>query len=465
MAQHDYTIANQGFPAFRSDLNNALAAIVSNNSGATEPSTMFAHQLWVDTAANPSILKMRNADNDAWITIGTIDQTGDKFVFSPAGGSASQVAYGVAGDTNTGIFFPAADTIAFAEGGAEAMRIDSSGNVGIGTSSITFKLEVNSGTTDGVARFESSDADAYIVLEDSNSSSAYNRIGVTTHDMWFYTNNNERMRITSAGEVLVGGTTEISSAAGLTVQNAAAPANTPAKVYLYRNDLSIASADILGEIGFYGNDTTSNTPTQLAYIEAAASGTHAAGDNPTDLVFGTTPVGSATVAEVARFTQDKYLRMASGTGGIQFNGDTAAGNALDDYEEGTWTPVISDANSGGNLSPTAATSAIYTKVGRMVTVQCFFTNVDTTGMTAGNNYTIQGFPFTAASVTGTVIIPGSIIVQNITFSGYLTPALFDNTTYARIAKNVTGTTASYVLVSDTSSGVTDFYLNMTYQSA
>jgi hypothetical protein len=46
-------------------------------------------------------------------------------------------------DANTGIFFPAADTIAFAEGGAEAMRIDSSGSVGIGTSSPTTKLDVN----------------------------------------------------------------------------------------------------------------------------------------------------------------------------------------------------------------------------------------------------------------------------------------------------------------------------------
>jgi hypothetical protein len=46
-------------------------------------------------------------------------------------------------DANTGIFFPAADTIAFSEGGAESMRIDSSGNLGIGTTTPTTKLDVN----------------------------------------------------------------------------------------------------------------------------------------------------------------------------------------------------------------------------------------------------------------------------------------------------------------------------------
>jgi hypothetical protein len=49
-------------------------------------------------------------------------------------------------DANTGIFFPAADTIAFSEGGTEAMRIDSSGNVGIGTSSPAGRLHVNGQT-------------------------------------------------------------------------------------------------------------------------------------------------------------------------------------------------------------------------------------------------------------------------------------------------------------------------------
>lgn len=74
MAQHDYSIANQSGLAFRQDLNNALAAIVSANSGATEPSTTYAYQLWADTTAGQ--LKQRNAANSAWVVIGTLGTTG-----------------------------------------------------------------------------------------------------------------------------------------------------------------------------------------------------------------------------------------------------------------------------------------------------------------------------------------------------------------------------------------------------
>ena len=72
MAQHDYNIANQSGASFRSDLNNALSAIVSLNSGTTEPATMFAYEPWVDTSASPALLKIRNGANSSWITIGDV---------------------------------------------------------------------------------------------------------------------------------------------------------------------------------------------------------------------------------------------------------------------------------------------------------------------------------------------------------------------------------------------------------
>tara|TARA_R100001443_G_scaffold69282_1_gene77851 strand:+ start:15160 stop:17994 length:2835 start_codon:yes stop_codon:yes gene_type:complete len=67
MAQHDYNLINQSGANFRTDLNNALSAIVSNNSGASEPATMFAYELWVDTSN--SVMKIRNSGNDGWITL------------------------------------------------------------------------------------------------------------------------------------------------------------------------------------------------------------------------------------------------------------------------------------------------------------------------------------------------------------------------------------------------------------
>lgn len=70
MAQHDYSIADASGGAFLADLNNALAAIASNNSGTAAPSTTYAYQLWADTTAG--LLKQRNAANNAWIVIGSL---------------------------------------------------------------------------------------------------------------------------------------------------------------------------------------------------------------------------------------------------------------------------------------------------------------------------------------------------------------------------------------------------------
>lgn len=79
MANHDYVIANQGFPAFRADLNDVLQAVVSNNSSASEPSTKYAYQMWYETDTNKWY--MRNAANDAWIQLALFNQTTDTVNF------------------------------------------------------------------------------------------------------------------------------------------------------------------------------------------------------------------------------------------------------------------------------------------------------------------------------------------------------------------------------------------------
>ena len=73
MATHDYVIANGTGAAVRSDLNGALAAIVSNNSSASEPAPTYAYMWWADTTTG--LLKQRNSANSAWITIGTLGST------------------------------------------------------------------------------------------------------------------------------------------------------------------------------------------------------------------------------------------------------------------------------------------------------------------------------------------------------------------------------------------------------
>ena len=82
-----------------------------------------------------------------------------------------------------------------------------------------------------------------------------------------------------------------------------------------------------------------------------------------------------------------------GTGGISFNGDTAAANALDDYEEGTWSPAIQGQSNAGTFSGTQLGN--YTKIGRQVLIQVRIQNYTLTGATG--TVMITGLPFVAAS--------------------------------------------------------------------
>ena len=87
---------------------------------------------------------------------------------------------------------------------------------------------------------------------------------------------------------------------------------------------------------------------------------------------------------------DEHLRVLSG-GGLTFNGDTATANALDDYEEGTWTPTL-----GGNTSYTSQAGR-YTKIGRYVLAD-FDLTVNVLG--TGSAGTLQGLPFNVENSGG-----------------------------------------------------------------
>jgi hypothetical protein len=101
MATHDYVIDNQSAPAFRSDLNNALLAIVSQNSASSAPTTTYANMFWYDTANNQ--LKKRNEANSDWITLGTIDEGTGTFTPSASNGLTLDVNSTLEVNAGTGV--------------------------------------------------------------------------------------------------------------------------------------------------------------------------------------------------------------------------------------------------------------------------------------------------------------------------------------------------------------------------
>lgn len=126
MSQHDMNLANAAGATFRSDLNNALGALVTLSSGATAPSTTFASMLWYDTADD--LLKMRNEANDAWITLLKLDQgNGRPLTVYASSGSVSAPAFSFINDIDTGLYLSSTNVLGVAAGGAVPATFNSTG--------------------------------------------------------------------------------------------------------------------------------------------------------------------------------------------------------------------------------------------------------------------------------------------------------------------------------------------------
>jgi hypothetical protein len=128
-------------------------------------------------------------------------------------GTASNPSY-EGTDSNTGIFFPAADTVAIGTGGTERVRVVSAGDVGVGTStpatiSNRTVLSINNASNGGALNLLVNGTETLRLLTD-NSSFGY-VYNVANQPLVFGTNNTERMRLDASGKLLVGGTSAIGS--------------------------------------------------------------------------------------------------------------------------------------------------------------------------------------------------------------------------------------------------------------
>lgn len=308
---------------------------------------------------------------------------------------------------------------------------DASGNVGIGTSSPLSKFHIqNTSANDGIRIISSTTGEGFIIFGDTADTNtgaiAYNH---TSDAMTFDANNAERMRITSAGNVYIGNPTPSFTA-----------------------NFVIEETSTSGTNHFIQRWNTSSGGTMSVLVDDLSA------PNPTWMLrTGTTETLAfeVGVSEKMRITSEAgYVRLASGTGGIQFNGDTAAANALDDYEEGTWTPQISD---GGNIANFGGvTQGTYTKIGRVVTLTCRAININTTGLTPSNVAYLTNLPF---STGGSNYWFGSVNWRTPTDTTYTFSFLLGQGVSASFI-NSAGTS---MIVSDLNSGGSDLFFSVTYE--
>lgn len=337
---------------------------------------------------------------------------------------------------------------------SEAMRIDSSGNVGIGTASPKGPLHVYgldySYFTSNVSGVTPNSVTQGIALGWNKSSGggesiiAHNKGGGSSGGLVFANNDGgvyrEDARIDSSGNLRVGNTsTELSTTGGRMLADgriiAVADSKTCFTARRLTNDGAMANFYNSNglEVGSIGIDNTDNL-----YITGNAT-------NHGGVMFGTNEMipyqgdaitdGTMNIGQSAYRFKDLYL-----SGGVYLGG-TGSANKLDDYETGTWTPVA----GAGNISGTSITyMGKYTKVGRLVTV--YFR-----AYTASNNLTVasyqlfSGLPFAVDSMTGT----GTVITEDID--------QFDRQGFASV-----GGTSFAISNSGSSSGTTTLEATVSY---
>jgi len=361
MATHDYVIANGTGAAVRSDLNNALAAIVSNNSGSSEPATTYAYQWWADTTAN--VLKIRNSANNAWITLRELDGT---MLIEDGGATAPGLSF--ASDTNTGFFSGGADKIGFATGGAERLEIGSSevvfndpsndvdfrvesngvshmlfvdggtNRVGIGASAPGVTLDISAisaatritsstGTNPAYLQFVNTAGNAYVGLESSsgggaavgNAAYALHLSHQGAYPINFSTNNALRATVDSAGRFLVG-TSSATHGASATAEIAGT--NTDYIFSLTNDTASDTDGHRFSYLAFTGTQS-GGEQSILASVNGAHDGS--ADDTKGMLVFRTNSGSEGGTIPTERMRIDSSGRLLVGTTSAA---STSSGNIL-----------------------------------------------------------------------------------------------------------------------------------------
>ena len=216
-------------------------------------------------------------------------------------------------------------------------------------------------------------------------------------------------------------------------------------IALFRKD-----GTTVGSIGTRGGGlVAANGSTGLGFFDSANAIT------PQNGLVGASDAVIDLGASNARF-KDLYL-----SGGVYLGG-TGAANKLDDYEVGTFVPVIADAASGGNVSTSTFTGK-YTKIGDTVHATLAMYNISTTGMTGANVMYIRGLPFAIAGGFNSV---GSCMLDRVNFTGFVTSRALANSSVLFLNDMIdSALEAPLTVASIVVSGGTDIEISITYTAA